>query len=98
MPAYRIYFVGPHGRFVDVEEVEQPDDAAVLAYGESLLGRHAHLEIWEQGRFVATLRAQTEEAPAAARMMPDQNPGGMFKAAMGMTSNLFFPPPLAPRV
>ncbi len=92
MPAYRVYFVGPNGRFVDVEDVERPDDAEVLAHGESLLGRHDHIEIWQQGRFVGTLRAEQEKEPGAARMMPAQTLRDMLHTAVGMTSDLFSPP------
>ena len=97
MPDYRVYFVGPNGRFMDVEDVERPSDEDVLAYGESLLGRRDHIEIWQQGRFVGTLRADSEKPEAAKRTTAGQNLRELWRGALGQVS-LLYPAPAISRM
>lgn len=51
---YRLYFLGPNGRFAGVVEFEARDDEDALArLGEYRDGRPA--ELWQLGRNVKTL-------------------------------------------
>ena len=55
MPYYRVYTIGPDGRFIGAAELEDCDnDEAAIERARQLLDGH-DLDIWQRDRFVRRL-------------------------------------------
>jgi len=62
MPEYRLYFIGPSGRFAGVQELDCPDDEAAIETARRYVDGRA-MELWEQARKVRAF----ETADASGR-------------------------------
>jgi hypothetical protein len=57
MSFYRMYWVGSDDHFKMAQDIECASDDEVLARAETMMGRHAAMEVWETGRFVGRVGA-----------------------------------------
>jgi len=63
MPNYRLYLVGSQGRFIKVEVIDGPDDAAAVADAQQYIDGQA-MELWDRGRLVQKFASANLEPPA----------------------------------
>jgi hypothetical protein len=67
MRGYRIFLLDSQGHIYLSHEVECRDDLAALAEGEKLSSKSA-VEVWEDGRLVARVKAQNMALNAEDRL------------------------------
>jgi hypothetical protein len=60
MPEYRVYMIGPDGRFLRAVELVSPDDETAKVYAMNLVDGH-DVELWQGERKIEAFQHSTTE-------------------------------------